>query len=125
MEWDAIGRENIKASHHAKSGQYWRTSISRAYYAAFDALNHVLLPLENPPPRYRTHRHQDLDGLIKRHLTGFSASKNRSLRVTVTRLYKARLAADYDERMSHDESVALAALRDAFTIFHALEVDHG
>ena|SRR5665213_816079 len=125
MAWDEIGRANLRASHHAKVGRFWRTSVSRAYYAAFDALNHVLLPLEAPSPRYRTHRHQDLTGLVRRRLTGFSPARNRAFRATITRLYNARLAADYDERMSHDESVAQNALRDAYSIFHQLEVEHG
>jgi len=125
MDWDALGRENLRASQYAKGGKHWRTSVSRAYYAAFDAINFVLLPLESPPRRYRTHRHQDLNGLIKKHLTGFSNSDNRALRVQINRLYKARLAADYDERITHDETVALSALRDSIAIFHQLEVNHG
>lgn len=125
MDWDAIGRENLRASHHAKEGKHWRTSVSRAYYAVFDALNHILLPMEDPPQHYRTHRHQDLNHLVRRHLTGFSLSRNRALRIMITRIYNARLAADYDERMTHDETVAQSALRDAYAIFHQLEVELG
>lgn len=125
MSWATLGRENLKASRHAKEGQHWRTSVSRAYYAAFDALNEVLLRVENPPARYRTHLHRQIPDLIKKHLTGFLVTGNRALRTTVTRLYKARLAADYDERVTHDDLVAQNALRDAYAIFHELAVDHG
>jgi uncharacterized protein (UPF0332 family) len=124
VDWDAIGRENLRAARGLKGSKHWRSSVSRAYYAAFDVLNHVLLPAEAPPAGYRTHRHQQLTGLVRRHLTRLTASRNRSLRTTITRLYNARLAADYDERMSHDETVALNALRDALAVFHCLEVAH-
>jgi uncharacterized protein (UPF0332 family) len=125
MLWDEIGRENLRAAHYAKEGAHWRTAVSRAYYAAFDAINFVLLPVESPPPRYRTLRHQDLQGLIRKHLTGFSVAANRELRTTISRLHKARLAADYDERLTHDSGVVVSALRDALAIFHKLGVDHG
>jgi uncharacterized protein (UPF0332 family) len=122
--WDSIGREDLRAAQELKSGKHWRSGVSRAYYAAFHALNHVLLPLENPPHHFRTHLHRQLSSLVRRHLTSLTVKRNQALRTTITRLYNARLSADYDERMTHDDAVALAALRDALSIFHVLEVDH-
>jgi hypothetical protein len=66
-----------------------------------------------------------MSGYIRRHLADLYPKENRSLRATVTRLYNARLDADYNPAASHDERVALNALRDARTVFAILEVDDG
>lgn len=124
MDWDAIGRENLRAAQSLKGSKHWRSSVSRAYYAAFGVLNHILPRAEAPPAEHRTHRHRQLTGLVRRHLDRLTVSRNRSPRTTITRLYNARLAADYDERMSHDEKVALNALRGALAVFHCLEAAH-
>jgi hypothetical protein len=63
--------------------------------------------------------------LIEEYLLQSNTTARRGLRTTISRLYKARLAADYKLTQTVDDSVTLGALRDAKSIFRILGVDDG
>jgi uncharacterized protein (UPF0332 family) len=122
MTWTEVGR-NCRAAAQLLKEHHPRSSVSRAYYAAFSALNDRLLRHKGPPLRYETHLHQQIPDLIEAHLLKGSIKSRRALRTTIVRLYKARLEADYKLTRSIDDSVALNALRDAKSVFRVLGID--
>ncbi len=124
MNWIDVGK-NCRAAAQLLKERHPRSSVSRAYYAAFSALNDRLLAHSRPPLQYETHLHQQIPDLIEAHLMRGNSRARRALRTTVVRLYKARLDADYKLSRTVDESVALNALRDAKSIFRVLGLDNG
>jgi uncharacterized protein (UPF0332 family) len=122
MTWDDLGKSCRRAAQEVKE-QHPRSCVSRAYYAAFTVLNERLLPHEAPPHNYETHAHRRLPDLIEEYLFPTDQRRRRSLRMTVRRLYNARLDADYRLSRTVDQAIALGALRDAKAIFQTLGVD--
>ncbi len=108
--WREIGEQNYDAGRELlKLGQY-RSSVSRFYYAAFSLLTHELsetgISFGN---NGETPSHQALPGLLKRYLP---PTYQRQYLAVLRRLYRARIAADYQRRTT-DEATARNSQRDA------------
>ena len=123
MHWNEIGRDSLRAARAIQDSNA-RSSISRAYYAAHSVLTEALLNAGYVPPRARqTPPHMLQPALIGQFLNGKGERVVRELRVTVRRLYAARLDADYNRRVTIDSGVSLQAVRDAHAMFLMLEVN--
>ena len=122
MEWNEIGRDNLRAARRARN-EHARTAVSRAYYAfhavltdALVAAGYELAPNRQTPP------HAAQPNLIGEHFGSKGMQFVRDLRAIYRRLYAARLDADYNRRASVDPAVSLQAIRDAHRAFLLLEV---
>jgi uncharacterized protein (UPF0332 family) len=121
-EWSNIANGNLQAAQHL-AGDYARSCVSRAYYAAFSAVSFVLR--EHAPFRWgrETPPHQDVPELIGRHLgSTFVPDTLRELKTRLRRLRSDRIIADYRSRWTVDTESALRARRDAFFVCRALGV---
>jgi uncharacterized protein (UPF0332 family) len=122
MEWNDIGRENLRAARLFQTAQA-RSAVSRAYYAMHAVLTNALIASGYVPAATRqTPPHNAQPNLIGQHLAIEGQQFVRDLRAVCRRLYAARLDADYNRRVTVDAKVALQAVRDAHRAFQLLEV---
>ena len=102
----AAGKELLVAER-------FRSSISRAYYAAYCAVTGVLVPGVTFGHGGNNPAHGDLPNLILSNLGGLPEGKRRLVRQALLRLWKQRIDADYVPSALIDRNMALNALRDA------------
>ena len=133
--WSKIAVGNKRAAQRLSSGQefnaaqrlngagYYRSSVSRSYYAAFSAVTDVLLRSGAVfPAGYECPPHRDVPVLLERYMQQLGRRKLSEVKGAVRRLYSARLEADYRERARIDEAIARNALRDACRVLRELGV---
>ena len=89
--WPDIARDSLEAAKLLRDAGHHRSAVSRAYYAALYVLA-SRLPLDRVP------RHNDVRGLIDRHLDEWPAWRRRKLRTAFNRMRRRREDADYDRR---------------------------
>jgi uncharacterized protein (UPF0332 family) len=122
MDWKDIAISNLACAKSAIA-EHPRSSASRAYYAA-----HVALALKLtangyvPPPGRQTQPHREQPGLIRRHLTGLGANRQKRLAASFVRMYARRIDADYKRTVKVVKTDALELLRDASAAMRALGV---
>jgi uncharacterized protein (UPF0332 family) len=122
MEWNAIGRDSLRAARRSQDDQA-RSAVSRAYYAFHSVLTDALIAAGYVPAANRqTPPHNAQPNLIGAHFAGRGMQYVRDLRAIYRRLYAARLDADYNRRVTVDARVSLQAIRDAHRAFQMLEV---
>jgi len=122
MEWNDIGRENLRAARLSQTLQA-RSAVSRAYYAMHAVLTNALIGAGYVPAANRqTPPHNAQPNLIGQHLAAEGHEFVRDLRAICRRLYAARLDADYNRRVTVDARMSLQAVRDAHRAFRMLEV---
>ena len=120
--WDAIVVENLNAAQTLGDAGHHRSSVSRAYYAAFAASSFVL-KVRAPFARGRgTPPHHEVPGLLEQQLSHLSPRGMRNLLTAVSRLYKNRITADYQSGRTVDVHSALQARRDAYAVCRQLGV---
>ena len=122
--WQAISRDSRKAAQHLLEVGCCRSSISRAYYAAYAALTSALIEQgitfgqggNNPG-------HAGLPVYILNNLTALPLTRRFDLNKSVRRLYRARAEADYVAAAVVDSAAAKRAIRDLSRILQLLGAD--
>ena len=115
--------QEFSAAQRLRAAGYYRSSVSRSYYAAFSAATDVLLKSGAVfPAGYECPPHRDVPVLLERHMGQLGRRRLSEVKSAVRRLYSARLEADYRERTRIDEAIARNALRDACTVLRELGV---
>jgi uncharacterized protein (UPF0332 family) len=123
MAWIEIARNHLLAAKRMCKA-HPRSAISRAYYAAHVILTDKLLAVGYiPAAPYQTAPHRQQSILIGLHFAAEGAVFVTGLSQAVSRLYKARLDADYSRLASIEPPQAKEAIRDAAEIFALLEVE--
>lgn len=115
--WDQIAQGNLKAAQVLGDAAEFRSCASRAYYAAFSAVVHLLRShgpfgkgREAPP-------HHAVPSLIEKRLKGrMSPGKLRAVKAMIRSLYNERIAADYRSDLTIDARAALQSRRDATAV---------
>src|SRR5438477_821532 len=103
----------LRAARLLRYEKNWRGSINRAYYAAFSAVSAELRKRVREFPHGFEHPPHWQTGLyIKKFFTHMSKADRNELRDAVTRLYAARLDADYRHATSIAEAECRSALVD-------------
>ncbi|MGN6506326.1 MAG: hypothetical protein ACTHM6_12265 [Tepidisphaeraceae bacterium] len=129
-QWDDIARDCRKAANELVATRY-RSCLSRAYYAAYSKVTHLLvakgvpMPPDREGPNHPGHlptgnaAHNGIRRLIVTHLTQFDDLKRRKLSELVGELYTLRLYADYRPSIDIGASDAREAVSMMNTIFEA------
>ena len=120
--WQEVSRECLGAAKLLVSEGYWRSSISRSYYAAYCAITSDLVTRgvrfgrgwNNPP-------HEHLLHLLRHNLT-LSQDVRRRLSRCLRTLRHAREDADYRPGMTVNRTLALHCLRDAIVVLQDMGV---
>lgn len=93
-----MARESQNAAMVAEQNGFIRSSVSRYYYAAFQASTAILHYLKlTPPEGEEGWSHAQTPDLLRQHLEPIVRSKDvrRKIATSLGELYKLRLEADY------------------------------
>jgi len=96
--WQEMAAESERAARNAAQDHCLRSSVSRYYYAAYQATTALLLYRKLTPPVNREAWSHDMTPIILREqLETLIASRDqrRNLASRLERLYKTRISADY------------------------------
>lgn len=120
--WQEVSLECLRAAKMLAGEGYWRSSVSRSYYAAYCAVTSALVARgvrfgrgwHNPP-------HEHLLHLLTQHLT-LPQDVRRRLSRRLRTLRHAREDADYRPGITVNRALALHCLRDAIVILQDMGV---
>ena len=113
--WWNMAQGSLKAAQELEVFGEHRSSVSRAYYAAYQAATALLLYARQIPPAGREAWSHEATPELVTELPGtiLAASTAQAVRKRLSSLYDLRLIADYQSRKDVDELVLRPALRDA------------
>jgi len=119
--WEEIAKDNLESAKLLATGGHYRSSISRAYYAAFSASAGILqhwapFGCRPTPPHHR------LVSLLEHHFKAKNGHPLRTVKSALRRLYNYRISADYKVGVQADKDEALEAQRDAHAVCRFLGV---
>jgi len=120
--WQEIGLSSLYAAQMLYEQKQFRSSVSRSYYAAFSVITHQLVEAGARFGQQETPPHQAVPKLMKQYLTLPGWQMTGSIAI-IRRLYAARIAADYQRRVTNGPT-ARAAIRDSVALFRYLEVEY-
>ncbi|HZP83600.1 MAG TPA: HEPN domain-containing protein [Chthonomonadaceae bacterium] len=124
QQWREMARESAKAAQQVEAEGCLRSSASRYYYAAYQAVTAVLLYRKlTPPDTEEAWSHAVTPQLLEEHFEPLIRSKDRrqNLAYRLSELYKLRILADYRGSKRIDEKQMNAARRDAGYIVKVAE----
>lgn len=117
--WQSISKDNLRAAKTLASLRF-RSTVSRAYYAAFAAVAAELQRVSHEFPHgWETPRHKDVTRLIEIH--GDPAWK-LEVKGHMSELYKLRVDADYSSKAGHDLGLAMHSIRLASRVMRLMKV---
>ena len=125
-QWLTVSRSSRKAAQHLLEVECYRSSVSRAYYAAYAAITSALVAQgitfglggNNPG-------HAGLPAYILNNLTTVPLTRRFELNKAVRRLYAARVHTDYIAYVAGGRASALNGLRELTRIFVFLSLNVG
>ncbi|MGC8623841.1 MAG: HEPN domain-containing protein [Phycisphaerae bacterium] len=117
--WSEISLNNWKAAQALRE-RYPRSSVSRAYYAAFSALTQAFADKRLSFPGKQSPRHRDIPGMVNQVFS--SKARAGEIRRNIRALYAMRLNADYSAGRSTDAESAKEAIRSSVIILRACGV---
>jgi len=122
--WRAISRDSRKAAQRLLEVGCYRSSVSRAYYAAYAAITSALIRQgitlahdgNNPS-------HISLPLLVLNNLTFLPLTARFDLNRALRRLYAERVEADYNAAAIVNGGVVIETLRDTNRILTLLDIE--
>ncbi len=121
--WYIVDEQKPLAGQNLLELQCYRSSVSRAYYAAYCAVTSELAGKYTFPFGGNNPSHPDLPILILHNLPALPEYKRRQLKQAVSRLWKSRVEADYGPLVTIGEGVTINALRDMNRVLQILEIE--
>lgn len=109
--WSELSRESLKAAGAAMRSECYRSSVSRAYYAAYAAVAGALCQrsLQFADDRLGP-SHAQLGSMVCGNLSHLSQKQRREIARKLRFLYESRLDADYRPTRSVDLPAARNAM---------------
>ncbi len=123
--WRAISLNSRKAAQHLLEVECYRSSASRAYYAAYAAITSALVQQgitlgyggNNPG-------HTGLPVYVLNNLTALPIASRFEINKALRRLYRARVEADYVTAAVVDRAAAKRSVRDLGRVLQLLDLEH-
>ena len=117
MTWDEIGRDSLEAAKLLREAGRHRSSVSRAYYAAYYVFTQRL-------PEDRVPKHQHVQGLARQHFGGITELQQVRLIELLESVQKRRVLADYNRVKMTDETAAEEAVSEAEEAIKLMEANN-
>lgn len=122
--WQAISLNSRKAAQRLLEVECYRSSISRAYYAAYAAVTGELIRQGITLAHHGNNpSHGGLPSHILNNLNTLPMTTRFYVNKAIRRLYVVRVAADYVAAANADRAAATNAIRDLGRILQALGTD--
>lgn len=118
MTWDEIGRDSLEAAKLLNEAGRCRSSVSRAYFAAYSLFTHRL-------PEDRVPKHQHVQGLTRQHFGDLSEMQQERLVELLESLKIRRITADYDRVKPVDNASADAGVAECEKAMRLMEANRG
>ena len=125
MTWDEIGRDSLEAAKLLREAGRHRSSVSRAYYAAYAKVTGLVAPFADFPEDREGPSHEKLPTMASDYLTRLAFRERQRVESSLERLYVRRIEADYKMSFTVDDEMSLAALQEASRTFELLEKYYG
>jgi uncharacterized protein (UPF0332 family) len=120
--WEELSRDSLRAAKLLANQGHLRSSISRAYYAAYCAIAEELSTRRVRFPRgWHNPAHEQLPDLIAHNLSLPQLTRRR-LNKLVRLLRRAREDADYRPGIPIDHALALDCILDATVVLRELGI---
>ena len=113
--WDEIARDSLAAARVLADAGHHRSSVSRSYYAALQALTWQL-------PKDKVPKHKDVETLVERHIVFLPIWKQQRLVSQLKQLRRTRIEADYVRTAAVDAEKSAEMLKIVGSVFKNLEV---
>jgi uncharacterized protein (UPF0332 family) len=118
--WQTLAENNYRATVLLRE-RHWRSSVARAYYAAYSRVTAMLLARGVTMPAGREgSSHANLPGLLETYLMQLG-NRRWTAAGLVRKLYSMRLMADYQPSVPVDEGDARNTLSMMMRAFHLLQ----
>ncbi len=119
--WLDVARDARKSASILLTEDHYRSSVARAYYAAYSKIAHELvatagLPM---PPGREGPSHSRIRSLIETSMPNMAQAKRDKLSEMLGRLYTLRIDADYRPSIEVEGTEAREAISIMKTIFEA------
>lgn len=120
MNWLDLARDSRKAAAELVQEKRYRSSASRAYYAAFSKITQELVSAGViMPAGYEGPSHSRVRPLVETRLSRMNMNKRIALSHLIGRLYTLRIDADYRPSVEFEGADAREALSIMNKIFEA------
>lgn len=120
--WDELSIDSRSAAQVLLAQGHTRSSISRAYFAAYAAATARIATTVSLPPGRLNPSHADLARYVGNSLGGFPVWQRQWLGTLIRRLWKMRVDAEYVPGACVDHPLARQALRDVHVVLRELGV---
>ena len=124
--WRRTARATLETAKHLREREDYRSCVSRAYYAAYQAATFVCISHGDDvhfPPGWNNPTHEQLPDLIANN-GDFSLNARRSARKILRELRALREDSDYRMGRTVDARTVKAALLMATSLFERLEIEN-
>ena len=128
MSWQDVAIDSRRAANELVRTRH-RSCLSRAYYAAYARVTHLLITKGVPMPEHREGpphpghlpsgeaKHKGIRQMVVEKLDQWEPPKRRALSELIGELYTLRLAADYHPSQDVDAADAREAVSMMTTVF--------
>ncbi len=122
-KWRELAAESERAARNAAQDQCLRSSVSRCYYACYQAVTALLLYRGLMPPLGReAWNYEDTPYLIQMQMSPLMERRRKNdMAFRLRELYRRRIAADYSGLVMISEDQVMRAGRDARYILRVVK----
>ena len=125
QQWQDISRNSRKAAQRLLDLECYRSSVSRAYYAAYAAVTSELVARGLLFAQARSNPdHAGLPAYVLNNLGTLAQTTRFDINRAIRRLYALRIDADYVAEATLDRAMALSALHDLGRVFIGLGLEN-
>ena len=119
--WLELARDARKAANVLATYDFYRSAVSRAYYAAYSKVAHELVVTAGlaMPPGRQGPSHGRIRPVIETSMPNMTQDKREKLSELVGRLYTLRIDADYKPSLEVEIAEAREEISIMKTIFEA------
>lgn len=119
--WIELARDARKAASQLLTQEYFRSCVSRSYYAAYSKVTHELVATARltMPENREGPSHARLRPLIETSMPNMIREKRVKLSELMGRLYTLRIDADYKPSIKVEDADAREAMSLMKTIFES------